>query len=419
MGGNENTNMEPVVPNNDILKPEVVPVLISEPVVEEGIIKEIASDKQPLVVSEPDKPEKELGLDDFDIPELSLENGTVFEKSTGTVENSYQGALQFGIIGLGQCGSRIAASFEKLGYKKSLAINTARQDLHALKFPEGQKLLLDIGMDGAGKDMLKGAEAAKAYKLEIMNLIENTFGENIDKIIISFGIGGGTGSGAYAVVKEYVKEYFRNVLGREDADKCVCTIVAYPSKEDLHDKATRDNVVTIMEQLKTDNSYPLLIVDNDKIKHCAKGLTVSEFWPFVNNQIAGLFHRFNLISSLPSQYESFDTRDYLNVLNAGAVTIMGVLKADNSDDLSLALKNNLYNTLLSTNVEFSSIKVLGCIIVGGKNMFATEGGLADKINKAFGTISTITKCDMIHNGIYEDSRECIRVYTIASGLQLK
>ena len=69
---------------------------------------------KPSPVTAPVKEKKSLSID---LPSLPLEDFEVPEagfKSELNITNSYIGALDFGIIGSGQCGGRIVKSFYDL-----------------------------------------------------------------------------------------------------------------------------------------------------------------------------------------------------------------------------------------------------------------------------------------------------------------
>ena len=70
--------------------------------------------------------------------------------------------LEFGVIGSGQGGSRLAESLHRLGYT-ALAFNTASIDLEPIKIPEANKYLFEYGLGGAGKDRNVGHQAAETY----------------------------------------------------------------------------------------------------------------------------------------------------------------------------------------------------------------------------------------------------------------
>ena len=87
--------------------------------------------------SGPEKPEEYKNIFAASIPDLPLED---FEPDVDAVTDEVQdkagGALTYAFIGAGQGGGRMAKAFYDLGYTKTLAINTAKNDLNLLDLPE-------------------------------------------------------------------------------------------------------------------------------------------------------------------------------------------------------------------------------------------------------------------------------------------
>ena len=123
-------------------------------------------------------------------------------------------AIQFGIVGLGQGGCRIAGEFEKLGYK-TLAINTSEQDLG--ETPCKEKLL--IGTGGAGRNLKTGAEAVNTHRAEIMTAYQTTF-PNIQHALVCSGSSGGCISGDSIVYTTYCGgESFETLFNKVTKDR--------------------------------------------------------------------------------------------------------------------------------------------------------------------------------------------------------
>ena len=121
--------------------------------------------------SGPEKPEEYKEIFAASIPDLPLED---FEPDIETVEDEVEdeanGALTYAFVGAGQGGGRMAKAFFDLGYTKTLAVNTAKNDLNLLDLPEDHKFYIDHGGDqGAGKDQTKAAIAFESRELDIFN----------------------------------------------------------------------------------------------------------------------------------------------------------------------------------------------------------------------------------------------------------
>jgi cell division GTPase FtsZ len=240
--------------------------------------------------------------------------------------------------------------------------------------------------------------------------------------MVCFGAGGGTGSGSVVGLIEIAKRYARYV-GLNNPSKNVGVIMTLPTVGEASSPLVAENAYKVSLELSqmaaAGKISPLIIVDNDRIKRMYPGMTVKEFWPSINNTVASLWDIFNRLSALSSQYTSFDPVDYRSIMESNGCAIMGLTKVSKFGDkfaLSEAVKKNLSKTLLAGGFDLSTSKVAGCIAVGGKKLMANVKGLQDNIDYAFDVLSEITGKATIHRGIYEDSRDSLRVYTIIGGL---
>jgi len=360
--------------------------------------------------------------DKLHLPTLDLEQYEPnLEEETG-VKDNIKGSTRYAWIGAGQCGGRLVKSFYDLGYKKVLAVNSTHHDLDLLGIPEEQKFLMDIGEKGAGKDMGRGEKAVQQNQQKILHLVRQTFGTQIDHIMVCFGAGGGTGSGSVVGLIEVAKRYAR-YIGLENPNKKVGVVMTLPTVGEASSPLVSENAHKVAGRLskmaKGGEISPLIIVDNDKINKMYPGMTVKSFWPSINNTVSSLFDIFNRLSSMSSAYTSFDPADYHSIIQAGGCAIMGLTKVNKIRDkfaISEAVKQNLEKTLLAGGFDLTTAKVAGCIIVGGKKLVTNLKGLQDNIDYAFDVLSEITGQTTIHRGIYEDNRDSLRVYTIIGGL---
>lgn len=357
------------------------------------------------------------------IPTLALEEYEPQIAPAAGVPDTSRGSTKIGWIGAGQCGGRLVKAFHQLGYGKVLAVNTAKQDLADLELPDSQKVLMDIGRKGAGKDMARGREAAVQYRQDIIHATERIFSENVDHMMIAFGSGGGTGSGSVLPLIETIRSCAKHV-GLRKIDRRIGVLATLPTAGEAASPKVGDNayqVVSELTQMAADGMIsPLIIIDNEKISRLYPGLTVKNFWPTINSTVAGLFDIFNRLSALPSPYTSFDSVDYQSIMESGNCTIMGLTQVEayrRKYDLSEAMKNNLAKTVLAGGFDLTTAKVAGAIVVGGQKIMASTPGLQDSINHAFDVMTDLTGNATVHRGIYEDEKDTLRVYTILGGLE--
>ena len=367
--------------------------------------------------------ELENQIPDLEIPDIDLEDYEIPEEEETAVEDKSGGSHTFAWIGSGQGGGRIAKAFYDRGYKKCLAVNTSRHDLDALELPVEQKLLLDVGEQGAGKDMEKGYEAANQYKQNIFDLMRKTYGNNVDHLFVCVGAGGGSGSGSALVLIDIAKKYMK-YIGHDNPEKRVGVVMSLPTRGEANSPQVSGNAHKVLETVGKHAEEglisPLLIIDNSKIEKMYKGLTVKQFWPTVNNTGSGLFHVFNILTNNASPYTSFDPTDYSTVLQGGGILVMGVAKLNEFDDeqkVSNAIKSNIEKTLL-TDVELSDANAAACVAIGGKNIMENTSGLMDSLSYGFDTLSSLCPNAVLHRGIYEDNKDSLRLYTIVSGLKI-
>ena len=356
------------------------------------------------------------------LPTLALEQWEPDIQEEAGVRDHIKGAVRYAWIGAGQCGGRLVKSFHDLGYKKVLAVNTTHNDLDWIALPNEQKFLMDIGEKGAGKDMERGKEAVQQYQQEILHRTRQTFGSQVDHIMVCFGAGGGTGSGSVGGLIEIAKRYAR-YIGHSNPNKTVGVVMTLPTVGEASSPVIAENAYKVAWELSqmaaAGKISPLVIVDNDKINKMYPGMTVKSFWPSINNTVTTLFDIFNRLSNWSSPYTAFDPVDYRSILQVGGCSIMGLTKVTKFGDkfaLSGAVKKNLHKTLLAGGFDLSTAKLAGCMAVGGKKLMSSVKGLQDNINYAFDVLTEITGKATIHRGIYEDKRESLRVYTIIGGL---
>ena len=86
----------------------------------------------------------------------------VEEDMSIVLESQPDRSVRLGVVGVGQCGSKIAEQFYNKNYNV-VAINTATQDLTCINIPERQKLFLNYALGGTAKQLDLGEAAAIEY----------------------------------------------------------------------------------------------------------------------------------------------------------------------------------------------------------------------------------------------------------------
>jgi cell division GTPase FtsZ len=178
------------------------------------------------------------------------------------------------VIGLGQCGSRIADEFARLNNRAKsqrgieicpgvFAVNTDAADLSGLttiKSDYQHRILIGgrkTGGHGVGKINELGAEIAREDADKVVDALRGTkrFYET-DAFLLVASAGGGTGSGSLPIITQHVKERFM--------DKPVYAMVVLPfeHEEQNEERAVYNTAVCLKSTSSVADA--VFIVDNQR-----------------------------------------------------------------------------------------------------------------------------------------------------------
>ena len=206
--------------------------------------------------------------------------------------------MKFVVVGLGQCGGRIADEFARLNRRAAsrrgieivigaFAVNTDVADLSGLRRikPDYEHRILiggrKAGGHGVGKINELGAEVAKEDADKVIDAIRQTRRlSEADAFLLIAGAAGGTGSGAIPIMAKNIKERF--------IDKPVYAILVLPFE---HEEATEErtiyNAATCLKStyLVAD---AIIIVDNQR--YASKDSSIGSNLAHINTLIAEPFY---------------------------------------------------------------------------------------------------------------------------------
>jgi len=353
-----------------------------------------------------------------DLPDIDLQQGNV--NSAYIVEpDAKQLAVKFGIIGSGQAGGRLASSFWDIGYRRVCTINTTSQDFLGLSLPKEKQMVLKAADRGAGKDPLKGQRALANSTEEVLNLMRHSWGEDIERVIITVGCGGGSGTGS-AIGLYKLARYYLQQLGKEPK---VGMVVTLPKKTE--GGKVQANAYRLLSDLKilaeSKALSPFIISDNERINQMFPNVSAKAFWGTANKNTVGLFDIFNVLACQQSAYVTFDAADYKSVLDSG-VMIFGATKLDSytkDTDISDGLRNNIKRTLLA-EADITKASHVAAVLCAPDNLLDILPQA--HIDLAFTTLERIMGGEnrdlMVHQGVYEGKKMGLYLYTIIGGLSI-
>ena len=354
-----------------------------------------------------------------DVPDIPMPTGS---EDSGKIDDECKGAFKLAFVGAGQGGSRIAESFWKLGYRRVCCVNTNSQDLAAIDIPDANKLIMDIGTGGAGKDPAKGAEAARKHYEDVYDLMRRSFGTEFDRIIVCVGAGGGTGGGSAQTIVSIAHDIAKSFKTETEGGKpSVGVIVSMPRAAE--GTKVNENAYNLLESLMglvgKDRGKmggrtlsPLIIVDNDKINKIYPNLSVAEFWSVANRSVSALFHLYNGIALQDSEFSTFDRADFEDILDSGIVCFGAcpIKKWDSITDISFAIRDNLKNNVLMGGFNLAHAKTAGCVFVGSPDVL--DKLPQEHLEHGFEMLArTMRSGGTVHRGIYKGSKPGLVVYS--------
>lgn len=341
--------------------------------------------------------------------EDKMPEGPMEEKRAAKRDRS----LNFGVVGLGQAGSRVAETFHGLGYD-ACVMNTATQDLEFIGMPEDRKLFLPFALGGAGKELDNGRQAIEQNAELIMSKLREVFGDGNEMMLLAVSGGGGTGSGGAEAIIGLMSS-----LG-----KPIGVIYILPMESE--DSLSKHNAVTTLGKLakmaSSDAISTLIVVDNAKIELLYPGLSKAEFWPVANRAIVEPLHLFNSLSAMATPYDSFDSMDFGRIFTAGDCLIYGMMEVSGFAEttaIAEAVMEQLDRSLLSSDFNLKEARFGGLLVVGSKAAMSSLP--AENIHYAAHIIGEACDYAQLTRGVYEVpdiGDDTIRIYTMFSGLGL-
>jgi cell division GTPase FtsZ len=202
------------------------------------------------------------------------------------------------VIGLGQCGGRIADEFSRLNKKARsqrrieivtgvFAINTDAADLSGLiniNKDYQHRILIGgrkTGGHGVGKINELGAEVAREDADKVVDAIRSTrhFYET-DAFLLIAGAAGGTGSGAISIITQHIKERYG------DKPVYAALVLPFEHEEQTEDRATFNTATCIKATYSVSDA--VILIENQR--YIRKDSSLSHNLSKINSLIAEPFY---------------------------------------------------------------------------------------------------------------------------------
>lgn len=313
------------------------------------------------------------------------------------------------IIGAGEAGGRIAQEFANQGFKKVLAINTAKSDLDGLDLDDNNKFLVPVTKGaGAGKDPNVVRNSVDTFYDDVLRFIRDR-AKDVDSAVVCVGGGGGTGGGLGIVIAQIVAEIGISV-------GMVYTLPLMNESTLVFVNAL-DNLKEIHQNAQEASVSPLIIVDNNKLVK-EFNPTAANFWAPLNSAIVSVVRKFNEYSKQPSKFISaLDRQDLKRLLSTGGVCAIASFDVSSSEK-DETIDDEVGGHFFMDGFDLKTASACGAIVVGSEKALQTSEA-AGTITKIFDKISAYLNGGMFFRGVYaDDSVSYLRVYILFNGLTL-
>lgn len=287
-------------------------------------------------------------------------------------------SLEIVAIGLGQAGGNLAAEFSRRGYR-ALAFNTAASDLAtlsspALSLPEHQRVYIGIdGNDGAGSDAGYGRECVAAHASRIRErVVELT--EGADIVLLTCGLGGGTGSAMAELV---------HVL--EGLSLPLVVLATLPAQHESG--VAKVTAVRAVNELVAEPLLGWIFVDNTRLAESFGNVSLDRYYAEINKAIIEQLDVLNRVNGRTAAraMRPLDGEDLRTVLLSGGLLSFGTKELMTLDAKTiLDAVNECFesSSLMPPGYSLESVSYLGIALdVPSALLAATPFSLFEQISE--------------------------------------
>ena len=309
--------------------------------------------------------------------------------------NEAEQAAKIIVIGIGGAGNNAVSRMidENVVGVDFIGINTDKQALQLCKAPQtiqiGERV---TGGRGAGAKPEVGEQSANENSDQIQELIKDA-----DMVIVTCGMGGGTGTGATPVVAKLAKDLGILTVG----------IVTKPFR--FESKARMNNALAGIDKLKQVVDT-LIVIPNDKLLELVDRRTtmpdaLKKADEVLQQTVQGITDIINCASLI-----NCDFADVQTVMKDKGIAHVGIGRASGDDKAMEAAKAAISSPLLETTIEGAS----HCIIYVSGDIGLLE------VNDATTYVQELAGDDanVIFGANYTDAEEdTVSITVIATGVQ--
>jgi cell division GTPase FtsZ len=305
-------------------------------------------------------------------------------------------ALEIVTVGLGQAGGNLAAELARRGYR-ALAFNTASTDLAshsaaAIALPEEQRCYIGVdGHDGAGSDATYGRQCIAVNAAKIRERVaEHAAGADI--VLLTCGLGGGTGSAVAELVK---------VL--EDLSLPLVVLATLPN--DHESGIAKVNAVRAVNELVKEHLLGWIFVDNARLAEGHGNLSLDRYYTEINKIIIEPLDALNHLNERPgvTPIRTLDGEDLRALLLSSGLLNFGsreMSKLTTESVIGAVRECVQFSNIMPQGYALESVSYLGLVLEAPESILAaTPFSFFEQVSEQ---LKEETGGGAIYLGVYRD-----------------
>lgn len=311
----------------------------------------------------------------------------------------------FNIFGIGQCGCRITAEFNNIGFN-SYYINSDSVDMRDVKAPKDRILQLDTS--GSGGSPIKGRKILESNYAMFKAFMDKTLDRDKMNLFV-LGLGGGTGGGMIVPTIEYAtQEGYK-----------VGVLATLPPK--MLGMLAMDNAMKVLRELRRCSTSMFMLADNEFLINKV-GIS-SNWWQKINyyiiSKIAAAFDIIREEKISQAGIGSIDKAEVVRILQYGQGLLdirdiyFSLAEIQIADD---EIKKRIFEPSLVEGYNYKD--TLAYLI--SVDIPKSHGGFTEFSNKIFNVTKKVCGSSISRLGMFTDPLldRSIRVTIVNSGLKL-
>lgn len=266
------------------------------------------------------------------------------------------------VVGVGGAGNKIISRMieSKIQGVEFIAINADSQDLHHCLAP--QKLLIGKNLTkglGAGMNPSIGQQAAEENRDEVQEILKGA-----DLVFVTYGLGGGVGTGAGPTVAEAARDTGALTVG----------VVTRPFS---FEGAQRTRIALEGLEMLRDKVDTLITIPNDRLLQTIdRSTSLMDSFKIVDDVLRQAVQGISDIIVTPGLV-NVDFADLKAVMQNAGCALMGVGRAQGDDRATVAAKMAINSPLLEVSIDGARGVIFN--IAGGPDLTMMEINEAAKV----------------------------------------